>query len=70
MALGKFRELVKGDVEPHSILILVEWESQAAFESYCNDPALVDQHEHRVNRTDKYAWQLCDKLEALRPILK
>ena len=70
VALGKFRESVKGDMEPRTVLILVEWESNAAFKSYCNDSALVDLHEHRENGTDKYVWQLFDKLEDLRPILK
>ena len=70
VALGKFRESVKGEVEPRTVLILVEWESKSAFESYCNDPALGDLHAHRVNGTDKYIWQLFDKLEDLRPILK
>ncbi len=70
VALGKFREAVKGTIEPRTVLILVEWESKAAFESYCSDPALGDLHEHRVNGTDKYVWQLFDKLEDLRPILK
>ncbi len=70
VALGKFREAVKGTVEPRAVLILVEWESKAAFESYCSDPALGDLHEHRVKGTDKYVWQLFDKLEDLRPILK
>lgn len=70
VALGKFREAVKGDVEPRTVLILVEWDSKEAFESYCNDPALGELHEHRVNGTEKYVWQLFDKLEDLRPVLK
>ena len=70
VAWGKFREAVKGTIEPRTVLILVEWESKAAFESYSSDPALSDLHEHRVNGTDKYVWQLFDKLEDLRPILK
>ena len=70
VALGKFREKVKGSVKPRTVMILVEWESKEAFESYCNDPALEDLHGHRVNGTDNYVWQLFDKLEDLRPILK
>ena len=70
VALGKFREAVKGRIEPRTVLILVEWESKEAFESYCQDPKLADLHKHRVNGTDNYVWQLFDKLEDLRPILK
>ena len=70
VALGKFRESATGDIEPRSVLILVEWESREAFESYCNDPALHDLHPHRINGTSNYVWHLFDKLTDLRPILK
>ena len=70
VALGKFRESEAGEIEPRTVLILVEWESREAFDSYCNDPALSDLHPHRVNGTDQYIWHLFDKLEDLRPILK
>lgn len=70
IALGKFRETASGEVEPREVLILVEWESKDAFDSYCNDPALADLHSHRENGTDAYIWHLFDKLDDLRPILK
>ena len=70
VALGKFREAVVGEVEPRTVMILVEWESRDAFEHYCTDPELADLHPHRVNGTDSYIWHLFDKLEDLRPILK
>jgi len=70
IALGKFREVAAGDIEPRCVLILVEWASRQAFDSYCNDPALADLHPHRVNGTDSYIWHLFDKLEDLKPILK
>ena len=70
ISLGKFRESVQGDMSPRSVLILVEWESRAAFESYRNDPALADLHPHRENGTRNYIWHLFDKLEDLRPLLK
>lgn len=69
VSLGKFREAVLGDLDPRAVLILVEWESKEAFESYLNDPALQDLHPHRVNGTQNYIWQLFDKIEDLRPIL-
>ena len=70
VALGKFREAAAGDIEPRSVLILVEWASKEAFDDYCNDPQLVDLHPHRVNGTRDYVWHLFDKLEDLRPLLK
>ena len=70
VALGKFREAAAGSIEPRAVLILVEWASKEAFDSYCNDPNLADLHPHRVKGTGKYIWHLFDKLEDLRPILK
>ncbi|RUO58618.1 DUF1330 domain-containing protein [Pseudidiomarina insulisalsae] len=70
VSLGKFREAAQGDLTPRSVLILVEWESKAAFDSYCNDPDLADLHPHRENGTSNYIWHLFDKLDDLRPILK
>ena len=70
VALGKFRESAVGDIEPRSVLILVEWDSREAFESYRNDPALRDLHPHRINGTSNYIWHLFDQLTDLRPILK
>ena len=70
VALGKFREVATGSIEPRTVLILVEWVSKEAFDSYCKDPNLEDLHRHRVNGTDKYIWHLFDKLEDLRAILK
>ena len=70
IALGKFREAALGDVEPRNVLILVEWASKDAFDSYNNDPSLADLHPHRVNGTNNYIWHLFDKLEDLRPLLK
>lgn len=70
VSLGKFREAALGDMTPRTVLILVEWESKAAFEGYCNDPALADLHPHREKGTKNYIWHLFDKLDDLRPILK
>lgn len=70
VALGKFRESAAGSIEPRTVLILVEWESKEAFDGYCDDPALSDLHPHRIDGTSNYIWQLFDKLEDLRPVLK
>ena len=70
VALGRFREGLTGDVEPRQVLILVEWSSREAFESYRTDPALSDLHPHRERGTSHYVWQLFDRLTDLRPLLK
>jgi uncharacterized protein (DUF1330 family) len=70
VALGKFRASAAGSIEPRTILILVEWQSKEAFDSYCDDPALADLHPHRISGTSNYVWHLFDKLEDLRSILK
>ncbi len=70
VALGKFRRAITGEMSPRQVLILVEWESEAAFDSYCSDPALADLHLHRENGSSDYIWQLFDQLDDLRPVLK
>jgi uncharacterized protein (DUF1330 family) len=70
IALGKFHGSAVGDIAPRQVLILVEWSSRAAFDSYREDPALADLHPHRENGTSDYVWHLFDKLEDLRPLLK
>jgi uncharacterized protein (DUF1330 family) len=70
LALGRFRENRAGDITPRQVLILVEWESRAAFESYRQDPALADLHPHRERGTSAYVWHLFDRLDDLRPLLR
>ena len=70
VALGKFREAVAGELTPRTVMILVEWSSRQAFDAYCHNPALADLHAHRQNGTSDYIWQLFDRLDDLRPILK
>ena len=70
VALGQFRESVTGDIEPRTVLILVEWDSKDAFDSYRNDPELADLHAHRENGSSSYIWHLFDSLADLSPLLK
>ena len=70
VALGRWRESLLGEVEPRQVLILVEWDSKEAFDSYCNDPRLADLHAHRVQGSADYIWHLFDRLDDLRPLLK
>jgi uncharacterized protein (DUF1330 family) len=70
LALGRFRESAAGGVTPRQVLILVEWDSKAAFESYRQDPALADLHPHRERGTSAYVWHLFDRLDDLGPLLR
>jgi uncharacterized protein (DUF1330 family) len=70
IALGKFSKSQTGEIKPRQVLILVEWNSMDAFDSYLNDPAIQDLHPHREKGTANYIWHLFDKLDDLRPILK
>src|SRR5207248_2005341 len=67
---GRFRESEAGGITPRQVLILVEWESRAAFESYRQDPPLADLHPHREAGTSAYVWHLFDRLDDLRPLLR
>jgi uncharacterized protein (DUF1330 family) len=70
VALGRWRESLLGEIEPRQVLILVEWDSKEAFDSYCDDPKIADLHPHRVNGSADYIWHLFDRLDDLRPLLK
>ena len=70
IALGKFLKSQTGEIAPRQVLILVEWESLDAFDSYITDPAIKDLHPHREKGAAHYIWHLFDKLEDLRPLLK
>lgn len=70
VALGQFNDAILGDIEPRKVLILVEWDSRAAFDSYRDDPELADLHAHRENGSSSYIWHLFDRLDDLRPLLK
>jgi len=70
VALGRFREAVIGDIMTRSVMILVEWDSKEAFDSYRNDPRLADLHPHREKGAADYVWHLFDRLEDLRPLFR
>ena len=70
VAIGKFRESALGEIRPRTVMILVEWASKDAFESYRNDPRLAELHAHRIKGTNNYIWHLFEKLSELRPLLK
>ncbi|REL34264.1 DUF1330 domain-containing protein [Thalassotalea euphylliae] len=68
LALGKYDSALVGDMEPRTVMILVEWKSKDAFDHYCNDPDLADLHPHREQGTKNYIWHLFDKLDGLKPL--
>ena len=70
VALGKFREAAAGDIKPRTVMILVEWKSREALDSYRNDTNIADLHPHREKGAGHYIWHFFDKLEDLRPVLK
>ncbi len=70
IALGRFRESRAGDIQPRTVLILVEWASRTHFQGYLDDPALAELHPHREKGAANYIWHLFDKLDDLRPLLK
>jgi len=67
IALGRFRASVTGDTTPRQVLILVEWESEEAFNSFRNDPELAGLHPLRESGTSSYIWQLFDALDLTDP---
>jgi len=40
IALGELTDAIVGEIEPRQVLILVEWQSRAHFDSYREDPEL------------------------------
>jgi uncharacterized protein (DUF1330 family) len=70
VALGKLREGAPqlGDTPPRTAMIVVEWPSQEAFDSFLNDSENEDLHPLREGGTRNYLWWLYDSLEDLRPL--
>lgn len=70
VAVGRFRSNVTGDITPRQVLVLVEWESEAAFNSFRDDPALAELHPLRENASSSYVWQLFDGADLTDPALE
>src|SRR5439155_17642857 len=70
IAIGRFSESLTGQIEPRHVMILVEWTTKEALDSYRNDPALAELHGHRERGGGSYIWHVFDRLNDLRPVLK
>jgi uncharacterized protein (DUF1330 family) len=69
VAFGRFRDHLTGEVAPRQVLLLVEWESEEAFNAFRNNPDLADLHPLRENGTAQYIWQTFDGLDLFDPEL-
>ena len=71
VALGRLQGVQGGesDVEPRTVMVLVEWPSREAFQGFLDDPEHADLHSLREEGTRNYLWWLYERLEDLRPLL-
>ena len=70
VALGILDEAMEREpeVEPRTVMILVEWASRDSFRAFLDDPELVDLHPLREDGTRNYLWWTYESLDDLRPI--
>lgn len=69
VALGKLANAVASHgAEPREAMVLVEWPSPDAFQSFLDDPANEELHPLREDGTRNYLWWAYDKLDDLRPL--
>jgi uncharacterized protein (DUF1330 family) len=70
VALGRLDGVQVGepDVEPRTVMILVEWQSHEAFRAFLDDPEHAYLHSLRGEGTRNYLWWLYERLEDLRPL--
>ena len=69
VAFGRFRDHLTGDLAPRQVLLLVEWESEEAFNAFRDNPDLADLHPLREDGTASYIWQTFDGLDLFDPDL-
>jgi uncharacterized protein (DUF1330 family) len=71
VALGRLDEAVQTQpgIEPRTVMILVEWPSREAFDSFLEDPEHDDLHPLREDGTQNYLWWTYERLEDLRLLL-
>jgi|SRR5207248_1526353 len=69
VAFGRFRGHLTGDLAPRQVLLLVEWESEEAFNAFRDNPDLADFHPLREGGTSSYIWQTFNGLDLFDPDL-
>jgi len=70
LALGRLDDAVQTQpgVEPRTVMVLVEWPSRAAFDTFLEDPEHDELHPLREDGTRNYLWWTYERLEDLRPL--
>jgi len=70
VALGLLDEALEKEpeVEPRTVMILVEWASRESFRGFLEDPELEDLHPLREDGTRNYLWWTYESLDDLRPL--
>jgi uncharacterized protein (DUF1330 family) len=70
VALGRLDGAVETDVEPRTVMVLVEWPSREAFDTFLDDPEYDDLHLLREDGTRNYLWWIYERLEDLPPLFR
>ncbi len=70
VALGHLDNAVQTQpgVEPRTVMVLVEWPSREAFDTFLEGPEHDDLHPLREDGTQNYLWWTYERLEDLRPL--
>ena len=72
VALGRLNGVQEGEpgTEPRTVMVLVEWPSQEAFQAFLEDSENEDLHPLREQGTRNYLWWIYERLEDLRPLFR
>jgi uncharacterized protein (DUF1330 family) len=72
VALGRLSGVQEGEpgTEPRTVMVLVEWPSQEAFQAFLEDSENENLHPLREEGTRNYLWWIYERLEDLRPLFR
>jgi uncharacterized protein (DUF1330 family) len=72
VTLGQLNGVQEGEpgTEPRTVMVLVEWPSQEAFQAFLEDTENEDLHPLREEGTRNYLWWIYERLEDLRPLFR
>lgn len=68
VAVGRLEAAVSGDADPREVMVLVEWPSRAAFDSFLAHSRGDGIDALRERGTQRYLWWLYERLEDLTPL--